>query len=132
VHDAASVLMAGKVLLLEDDADELELLAMALTLVCGCECVCARSYAELMQLTDSALGSTVALLDVNLGPQQPSGIDAYRWLRDQHYRGRVCFLTGHARSHPLVAQALAVGDAQLVEKPIRTAELCALVRGAKQ
>jgi DNA-binding NtrC family response regulator len=123
--------MAGTVLLLEDDADELEMLAMALSQVCGRESLCARSYAELMQIAESALRSEVALLDVNLGPNQPSGLDAYRWLRQRHYGGRVCFLTGHARSHPLVAQALALGDVKLVEKPIRTERLCALVEGDK-
>ena len=123
--------MAGTVLLLEDDADQLEMLALALSLVCGRECVRARSYDELVKEGNAALGSTVALLDVNLGPQQRSGIDAYHWLREQKYAGRICFLTGHARSHPLVAQALAAGDAQLVEKPISTDRLCALVTGEK-
>jgi FixJ family two-component response regulator len=121
----------GTVLLLEDDADQLEMLSMALSLVCGCESVRARSYDELMKIESAALGSVVALLDVNLGPRQPSGIDAYHWLRDHKYRGRICFLTGHARSHPLVAQALAAGDAQLIEKPISTDQLCALVAQEK-
>ena len=119
--------MAGTVLLLEDDADQLEMLALALSLVCGRDSVRARSYAELVKISEVALGSAVALLDVNLGPQQPSGIDAYHWLREQKYRGRIWFLTGHARSHPLVAKALAAGDVQLVEKPISTDQLCALV-----
>jgi DNA-binding NtrC family response regulator len=119
--------MVGKVLLIEDDPDQLEMLAMALSLVCGRECVRARSYAELTGLADAALGCAIALLDVNLGARQPSGLDAYRWLRNHEYRGRVCFLTGHARSHPLVAQALAMGDACLVEKPIGTERLCELI-----
>jgi DNA-binding response OmpR family regulator len=119
--------MAGRVLLLEDDADQLEMLAMALSLVCGRECVRARSFDELVHSARAALSSDVALLDVNLGPRQPSGIDAYHWLREQKYAGKICFLTGHARSHPLVAQALAAGDAQLIEKPISTQQLCALV-----
>ena len=119
--------MAGRVLLLEDDADQLEMLALALSLVCGRECVRARSYDELVRAADAALSCEVALLDVNLGPRQRSGIDAYHWLRERKYGGRICFLTGHARSHPLVAQALAAGDAQLVEKPISTDRLCALV-----
>ena len=119
--------MVGKVLLLEDDADQLEMLAMALSIVCGRDCLLARSYKELVTAADAALSSSMALLDVNLGPQQPSGIDAYHWLREKNYRGRICFLTGHARSHPLVAKALAAGDAELVEKPIGTKQLCALV-----
>src|SRR5262249_10836212 len=64
--------MAGTVLLLEDDADQLEMLSMALSLVCGCDSVRARSYDELTKIEGAALGSAVALLDVNLGPRQPS------------------------------------------------------------
>jgi len=121
------MVMTGKVLLLEDDEDQLEMLAMALSLVCGCESVRVRSYGDLMRLADRALDCSVALLDVNLGAQQPSGLDAYRWLREHRYHGRVFFLTGHARSHPLVAQTVAAGEAQLLEKPIATEHLCALV-----
>jgi CheY-like chemotaxis protein len=122
--------MAAKVLLLEDDADQLEMLAMVLSLGCGCESVCAHSYEELVSLGDAALACELALIDVNLGPQQPSGLDAYRWLRAQNFPGRICFLTGHARSHPLVAQALAMGEVRLVEKPILTDQLRKLVGGS--
>ena len=113
----------AKVLLLEDDADQLEMMAMVLSLMCGCECVRAQSYQQLTSLGGSVLACELALLDVNLGPEQPSGLDAYHWLRAQNFTGRICFLTGHARSHPLVAQALAMGEARLVEKPIPTDQL---------
>jgi DNA-binding response OmpR family regulator len=119
--------MAGKVLLVEDDLDQLEVLALAISLVCKHECVRARSLVELNGLSDQALGCQVALLDVNLGPHQPSGLDAYRWLREHDFRGRICFLTGHARSHPLVIQALALGAARVLEKPIGIDEVCALL-----
>jgi DNA-binding response OmpR family regulator len=118
--------MAEKVLLLEDDADTLEMLAMAASILYSREVLKARNYAELTQLADTALACEVAVLDINLGPQQPSGLDAYRWLREHGYQGRVYFLTGHARSHPLVAQALAMGDAKLLEKPIAGDQLSSL------
>jgi DNA-binding NtrC family response regulator len=123
--------MVDKVLLLDDDADQIEVLALAISLFCGRTCVTARSYEELTRLADSALSCAVALLDINLGPQQPSGLDALRWLRGHDFKGRVWFLTGHARSHPLVARALAMGEARLVEKPIETDHLCMLVTGGK-
>jgi DNA-binding NtrC family response regulator len=121
--------MAAKVLLLEDDADQLEVLAILLSLECGRESVLARSYDELTRLGDAPLGCELALLDVNLGPEQPSGLDAYRWLRERGFTGRVCFLTGHARHHPLVVAALRMGDVRVVEKPVETAELRKLVEG---
>ncbi len=118
--------MPEKVLLLEDDADQLEMLGMALSIIYDRESVQARSYEELTQLADAAIACEVALLDINLGSRQPSGLDAYRWLREHGYRGRIYFLTGHARSHPLVAQALAMGDAELLEKPIASDRLNSL------
>ena len=121
--------MPAKVLLLEDDADQLEVLAILLSLECGRESVLARSYDELTRLGDVPLACELALLDVNLGPEQPSGLDAYRWLRERGFAGRVCFLTGHARHHPLVVAALRMGDVRVVEKPIETAELRKLVEG---
>ena len=121
--------MTATVLLLEDDQDQLEMLAMAVSALCGCETVPVTSYADLIRAGDRALGCSVALLDVNLGPLQPSGLDAFQWLRQHQYRGRVYFLTGHARSHPLVMQMVAIGEARLVEKPIGADELCALVDG---
>jgi DNA-binding NtrC family response regulator len=122
--------MAAKVLLLEDDADQLEMLAMLLSLMCGCECVRAQSYEELTSLGGAVLACELALIDVNLGPHRPSGLDAYLWLRAQNFPGRICFLTGHARSHPLVTQALAMGEVGLVEKPVPTEQLRKLVEGS--
>jgi DNA-binding response OmpR family regulator len=124
--------MPGTVLLVEDDADQLEVLAMVLAEFTHRECLRARCYDELVALGSAALACELALVDVNLGPGRPSGLDAYRWLREHRFAGRICFLTGHARSYPLVAQVLAMGDAQLLEKPIEVDELCALVDGVER
>ena len=75
----------------------------------------------------------LAILDINLGPEMESGVDAYRWLRDQHFGGRIVFLTGHARSHPLVTEARRLGDASVHNKPLRIdqlRELLAPIRSA--
>ena len=58
-----------------------------------------------------------AILDINLGRAEPTGLDAYRWLRSHGFAGRIIFLTGHARSHPLVQEAHLIGDATVLEKP---------------
>jgi DNA-binding response OmpR family regulator len=69
------------------------------------------------------------LLDVNLGAGQPSGIDAYRWLREHSFPGRIVFLTGHATTSPEVIAARSHGQTVL-EKPIDIVKLGALVTGA--
>ena len=53
-----------------------------------------------------------------MGPQVPSGLDAYGWLRKHGFDGRIVFLTGHAASHPLVVEAKRLGDAEVVGKPV--------------
>src|SRR4051812_20448553 len=88
-------------LLLDDDEDVLEALALSFE-GRGTRCLRLRSVAELLSAAEVALGCMAALLDVNLGPGEPTGLDAYRWLESQGFKGRVVFLTGHAHAHPLL------------------------------
>lgn len=119
-----------RVLVLEDDAD-LRAILCELLLLSGAEaCVSAVSVAELQRKRVEALGCGLALLDINLGAGVPSGLDAYRWLKENGFSGRTVFLTGHARSHPLVREALELTHVQVLSKPIESKVLLALVRDA--
>jgi DNA-binding NtrC family response regulator len=110
-----------RVLVLDDDADLRETIARLIELY-GHHCVVAGQLDEVFAQRTDALGCDLAILDVNLGEAQPSGLDAYRWLLHEHFSGTVFFLTGHARTHPLVAQACE-GGATLLEKPIHVSDL---------
>lgn len=121
--------MAKRVVVLEDDDDLRETLADLLGLTLDAECVTAKSLDELRARGREALETEVALLDVNLGPAQPSGVDAYTWLRQNGYPGRVVFLTGHGGGHPLVSEARRVGDALLLTKPVSHEQLACLIGG---
>jgi DNA-binding response OmpR family regulator len=103
--------------LLDDDADLLEILAELLQ-ERGCRCLLARSFDELKALGPDVLSADVAVLDINLGSGQPSGIDAYDWLVSQSFAGRLLFLTGHAHAHPLVARAERLRRATVLDKPL--------------
>jgi DNA-binding NtrC family response regulator len=118
-----------KVLVVDDDSDLVDVLTMALFELCGADTVPVGSYGELVQRGNDALGCQVALLDINLGSGQPSGIDVLRWLKEHRFGGRMMFLTGHASSHPLVAEAKRLGDITVVTKPISESELIAIVEG---
>jgi FixJ family two-component response regulator len=99
------------------------------------ECHGIRSYRDLTDLGEQALHCGVAILDINLGPQAPSGLDAYGWLRKHGFGGRIVFLTGHAASHPLVVEAKRLGDAEVVGKPVSLDTLTSMledVRPAEQ
>ena len=99
----------------------------ALELMTGWKCLAVRSYDELVQHQAEALGCKVAVLDINLGEGRPSGIEAYRWLKSHAFSGKVFFLTGHARSHPLVVEADRIGAAQVIQKPVDLETFLALI-----
>lgn len=92
------------------------------------ECLQSASYEEMVRYGEAALACDVALLDVNLGPGVPSGIDAHRWLHERGYRGQVVFLTGHARTHPLVVAARQLPNVRVLEKPVPASLLEDLAR----
>ena len=118
--------MSRSVLVLDDDDDLREALTGMVEFL-GHQCVGAASLDELRAQSDAVQGCRVAIVDINLGPDRPTGIDAYDWLKQQRFAGSVVFLTGHARSHPLVQQAFLRGDVKLLEKPIGAAELRAIL-----
>lgn len=113
----------GGVLLLDDDDDLRDVLGDLVRLLTGRSCLTLRSLSEVVARRDEVLACGLAILDINLGRGQPSGIDAYAWLEREGFRGRVAFLTGHASSHPLVARAGGLGAARVYQKPIGLAEL---------
>jgi CheY-like chemotaxis protein len=117
---------ATRVLILDDD-DDLRAIMVELLEAFDIPCEAVSSVAELKESLARFSGFMLAILDVNLEPGAPSGVDAYLWLRQSGFRGRIAFLTGHARTHPLVQQALALGDATVLEKPITSGELLQLV-----
>jgi DNA-binding response OmpR family regulator len=112
--------------LLLDDNDDLRMVMSELLLTKGATCIGARSLAEVVELGARCLKCQLAILDVNLGPGCPSGVDAYRWLKEQSFAGRIVFLTGHARTYPGVAEAHALG-VKVMEKPVAVADLLKLL-----
>jgi FixJ family two-component response regulator len=116
--------------LLDDDADLLEALADLLQMH-DCRCLLAHSLAELKGQGSQVLEADVAVLDINLGPGEPSGIDAYDWLISQNFAGRLLFLTGHAHAHPLVARAESLRRAVVLDKPMDGQMLLERILGAE-
>jgi len=83
--------------------------------------------AEVRDLEREALSCDFAILDINLGAHQPSGLDVYRWLKNHEYRGRILFLTGHAKDHPLVIEARRIEGVPVCEKPFDIGRLISLL-----
>ena len=115
------------VLFLDDDEDLRTTFADLVRTIFERDCYGIRSYGDLIDLGERALHCGVAILDINLGPQVPSGLDAYGWLRKHGFHGRIVFLTGHAASHPLVVEAKRLGDAEVVGKPVSLDRLTSML-----
>src|SRR5688572_24449954 len=116
----------GRVMFLDDD-DDLRQVFADFAGVMGRDCLPIESYDDLLAHRSDVLGCERAILDVNLGEGRPSGIDAYRWLRSQGFERPIVFLTGHASTHPLVAEARRLGDAQVIPKPASPEALLAVL-----
>jgi len=117
------------VLYVEDDDDLRDAVVELVTAVLERRCVGVGSYEELVAMGEEALACGVAILDISLGANRKSGIDAYAWLRHHGYAGRIVFLTGHASMHPLVVEAHRVGDAEIFSKPIEPDRIRSIVEG---
>jgi len=131
-QDSESEIDTQFILFVEDNDDLRETFVELVTVVLERRCIGVGSYEELVALGEEALGCSVAILDINLGPHRGSGIDAYAWLRDKGYMGRIVFLTGHASTHPLVVEAKRIGDAEIFSKPIDPDRLRSIVEGGRQ
>src|SRR5688572_10733834 len=106
------------VLIVDDDEDLREVLSQLL-LVEGVRCcVAAASLAEVQANGERALAAALAILDVNLGDEQPSGVEVCRWLRDNGFAAPIVFLTGHGATEPRVVEASKVPRTRVLEKPI--------------
>jgi FixJ family two-component response regulator len=115
--------MEARVLLLDDDPDLRGALSDFVELMFDRHCLAVGSFDELVAAEQDVLACYVALLDVNLGPGKPTGIDAYRWLVGHGFGGRLYFFTGHARVHPLLAEIEKLGAVQVLPKPLDTSRL---------
>jgi DNA-binding response OmpR family regulator len=120
--------MASNVLFLDDDEALLETVAEAISDFGHRKVLRARNLTEIEKLGDAIFSCGIAFLDINLGANQPNGIDVYHWLRAKKFPGHILFFTGHAKSHPLVMQACSLGEAQVISKPISLKSLLELLK----
>jgi DNA-binding response OmpR family regulator len=121
------MMAAESVLVLEDNGD-LRMMMCDLFESFGARCVGVGSLEEMQRLgATERLSFDLVILDVNLGAGRPSGVDAYRWLRDQSFSGRIVFMTGHVPSLAIVADAHSIG-VKVLHKPVSIDDLMGLLR----
>jgi DNA-binding NtrC family response regulator len=118
-----------KILFLDDDKALCTLLNMLLTELGVPGSVFIHSYNELMKFESELNSFDMIFLDVNLGPDVPSGIDAFNWLMEHHYVNRIIFFTGHANTFPVVRKALDFEKVSVLEKPVPVEKLQQIILG---
>lgn len=106
-----------KVLLLDDDSDMCELMKETFHSFHIKDITICRSYQDIVSLEKKILTYDVIFLDVNLGLEKKTGVDAFNWITELGYKGRIVFFTGHARFYPLLINALNLPHVGLLEKP---------------
>lgn len=123
--------MPDAVLFVEDDDDLRDTMQDILEKLGVPRVVTAGSLQEVEDRRNEALACQLAILDINLGTNQPSGVKVYEWLEREGFAGRIVFLTGHASDDPRVREAASLAGTQIATKPLSVAELRALIGGAR-
>lgn len=120
------------ILVMDDDIDLLDVLKETLITLCKIDQVLtATSLTGVQEQKDKILKCQLAILDVNLGADRPSGVDVAHWLRANSFKGKIVFLTGHAVSDPEVLAATRIPDTKVVAKPIGLNQLLSFVQGVE-
>lgn len=104
-------------LIVDDDEDLRETLGDVLASLRTCS-VKAGSLHDIERRRDEITTCFLALLDINLGPNQPSGLEVCTWLLAHGFAGHIVFMTGHAAGYPLVNDARAMRGVAILQKPI--------------
>ncbi len=105
-----------RILICDDDPDIAEVMGEFFQ-DHGMDSVITHSFDEVVAHRPEALSCSLAILDVNLGFGQPSGVDVFRWLQREHFGGTVVFLTGHAVTSTVLDGARTLG-VPILSKPI--------------
>ena len=118
------------VLFVDDSRDILEVVEAMCQSLPEVECVCVASMSAVQERAAHVLRTSLAILDVNLGPGEPSGVEIYRWLKGKNYRGKIVFLSGHARTDPQVKEAARISGVDFYQKPLAFEQIEALILGS--
>jgi DNA-binding NtrC family response regulator len=118
-----------RVLFVDDSSDLCQIMETMCQSLQGIECICVTSMLAVLERAPRVLRTELAILDVNLGPGEPSGTEIYRWLKGQNYRGKIVFLSGHTRTDPRVVEATRIPDVDFFQKPLGFSQIEALILG---
>lgn len=119
-----------RILFVDDSRDLCEVMEAMCQSLPEVECVCVTSMSAVQERAAQVLRTSLAILDVNLGPGEPSGVEIYGWLKAKDYHGKIVFLSGHARTDPQVGEAARISGVDFFQKPLAFDQIEALILGS--
>jgi DNA-binding NtrC family response regulator len=122
--------MRETVLLVDDDDDLRAAMQEALHRIGVRRLIEAASLRDVEDQREEVLACELAIIDINLGYGEPTGIDVFEWLERAGFSGHVVFLTGHGSQDPQVKRAARLAHSQVASKPLGTAKLRDLISEA--
>jgi len=117
------------VLFVDDSSDLCQITELMCQSLPEVQSICVSSMSAVLERAAQVLRTDLAILDVNLGPGEPSGVEIYRWLKEQNYHGKIVFLSGHARTDPLIEEAAGISGVDFFQKPLGFGQIEALILG---
>jgi DNA-binding NtrC family response regulator len=123
--------VVDSVVLVDDDVDLCDAVGDVLLTVGVHECLAFASLAQVQARAYDVLHSELAILDINLGYDNPTGVDVFNWLRGEGYTAPIVFMTGHATLDPRLAAALELPNTCLMLKPFSVDALVGALRREK-
>ncbi len=121
--------MVKHAVILEDDDNLREVFEEWLSLIYSIRVTSFNSFHSMIEREADVIGCDVAFLDIYLGPRNPTGIEAYHWLKEKGFNGKIVFFTGHGRFDPLVQRAMKLYGVEILTKPARFEDLEKIVKG---
>ncbi len=119
----------ASVLFVDDDPDLCAIMNETFFRLGARRCHTVSSLQEVQEMGGQIHDFDLAVLDINLGPGLPNGVEVFHWLEDHGFEGRIVFLTGHAHDDPRVVTAAAITGAVILSKPVRSDDLRRLMDG---
>jgi len=115
------------VFFLDDSQELLEVMKVFAETSCNSQAILASNFDDMFTQAEAILKCDMAFIDINLGIHQPSGVQAYRWMRSLGYNKAVFFLTGHSVDSEEAREALTFDKAKVLRKPIPAQDLIQLI-----
>lgn len=122
--------MSTKILVVEDDQTLRDSMKEFIELTTKAVVLTAAGMEEVAN-SPSILDSHLAILDINLGPEQPDGIAVCNWLKQNGFEGKIVFLTGHSVDSSFSKEAAGFEGVLILRKPVDTRLLIDLVEQTK-